>query len=292
MFNLTLQKSLIFIILPLIGLFGNSAWAKSSVWKVSKGNDYIYVGGTVHMLPPSAFPLPAEFEKAYKDSDSIVLETQLPDANDVEFQLQMMQEMSYLNGETINQHLSKTTQVALKEYVSSLGVDIALFQQFKPGFLVTMLALLEAQKAGVSGEGVDPYFSQKAQSDNKEIAYFESVEFQMAMISNLGLGYEDKFIQSNLKQMKSFNKLFTGILSAWRAGDEAKLVKLAIKPMQDDPKTYQSMLVNRNKNWEKDIHSMFTDKDREFVLVGVAHLVGKDSLLKLLERKGYKVQSL
>ena len=29
--------------------------AATSVWKVSKGDDHIYVGGTVHILPASEF---------------------------------------------------------------------------------------------------------------------------------------------------------------------------------------------------------------------------------------------
>ena len=136
-----------------------TAHAQSSVWKVSKGNDHIFIGGTVHILPPSEFPLPKEFEQAYKESDSIVLEAKLPDASDAEFQMSMMQQMTYDNGKTISNFLTPKTQQQLNDYVSSLGVNLAMFEHFKPGFLVTMLALLEAQKAQLSGEGVDIFYS-------------------------------------------------------------------------------------------------------------------------------------
>jgi uncharacterized protein len=49
-----------------------SALAETSVWKVTKGDNYLYLGGTLHLLPESAFPLPAELEQAYNDSDHLV----------------------------------------------------------------------------------------------------------------------------------------------------------------------------------------------------------------------------
>ena len=55
-----------------LGLFANTAFAgesdkdHSSVWKVTKGEDTVYVGGTIHILPITEFPLPSQFMKAYK----------------------------------------------------------------------------------------------------------------------------------------------------------------------------------------------------------------------------------
>jgi len=270
----------------------NNAWAKSSVWKVSKGNDHIFIGGTVHILPASEFPLPKEFEQAYEKSDSIVLEAKLPDASDMDFQMKMMQQLTYGSGKKVGDFLSKRTHKNLQEYVSTLGADLAMFQHFKPGFLMTMLALLEVKKAGLSGEGVDVFYSKKAIKDNKKIAYFESVQFQMDMIANMGKGDEDKFVQSNIEQMKNFKSMFTNLLVAWRSGNESVMNTLAIEPMKADPKTLKAVLTDRNKDWVKDIHTMFTDNDKEFVLVGVAHLVGGNSVLALLKAEGYQIKQI
>ncbi len=273
-----------------------TAHAQSSVWKVSKGNDHIFIGGTVHILPPSEFPLPKEFEQAYKESDSIVLEAKLPDASDAEFQMSMMQQMTYGNGKTISSFLTPKTQQQLNDYVSSLGVNLAMFEHFKPGFLVTMLALLEAKKAQLSGEGVDIFYSKQANKDKKNIAYLESAEFQINMIADMGIGDEEHFIKSNIEQMKDFKAMFTGLLKAWREGDDKQLHKLAIIPMKEDPKTFKKLLTDRNRTWISHIERMFADNgkstDKEFVLVGVAHLAGDKSVLTLLKNKGYRVEKL
>jgi uncharacterized protein YbaP (TraB family) len=284
----------LFLALALIMMCFTSltALAKSSVWKVSKGNDHIFIGGTVHILPPSEFPLPTEFDEAYNKSDSLVLETKLPDASDTAFQMQMMQKMSYGNGKTIGDFLSKRTHQQLEKYILGLGVEFDMFERFKPGFLVTMLAMIEAQHAQLSGEGVDIFYSKQASIDSKPIEYLESADFQMNMIADMGIGDEDRFIKSNLGQMKDFKAMFLGLLKAWRVGDVKQLNRLAIEPMKDDPETLKKLLTDRNRNWIKDINKMFTDNDKEFVLVGVAHLVGKNNVLALLKAQGYRVEQL
>ncbi len=287
-----IKKNVASITVIFASLMSAQVWAESSVWKVTKGNDYIYIGGTVHILPPSEFPLPAEFEQAYKKSDAIVLETKLPDPSDSAFQMKMMQTMAYTNGKTISEFLSPKTQQQLSDYITSLGADFAIFANFKPGFLMTMLTMLEAQKAQLSGEGVDIFYSKKASTDNKAIEYFETADFQMNMIAQMGQGNEEKFIKSSLEQMQDFKGVFLGLLKAWRAGNTEQLNKLAIEPMKDDPETVKLMLTDRNKNWIKDIDKMFTDNDKEFVLVGVAHLAGKNNVLALLKNKGYQIEKL
>jgi hypothetical protein len=263
------------------------------VWKVTKNNDHIYIGGTVHILPPSAFPLPKEFEQAYNKTHSIALETKLPDPSDTSFQMKMMQQMTYNNGDRLKDFISAKTHQDLLNYVKALGADLSMFEHFKPGFLITMLTLLEAKKSELSGEGVDAFYSTKAKMDKKNITYFEDVSFQLNMIANMGAGNEDRFIKSSLSQMKNFKTLFIGLLVAWRTGNEQQLYELGIKPMEDDPKTIDSLLIQRNKNWIPHIERMFkNDSHKEFVLVGVAHLAGKQSVLALLKAKGYQIEKI
>ena len=271
-------------------IFSCAANAESSVWKVSKNNDVVYVGGTIHILPVSEFPLPTEFTDVYKMVDAIVLETELPDQTDTNFQAQMMQKMSYANGKKLTDVLSKRTYQQLSEYMAGFGANLNDLSGFKPGFITTMMAMMEAQRSNISGEGVDAYFNQLAVKDNKGIEYLETITFQLEMLSNMGLGNEEAFMKSNLSQMKDFKSIFTQLIKAWRIGDESALADIVITPMQEDPQTLKLLLSDRNKNWLPKIEKMFTDNDKEVVLVGAGHLVGDNSVLALLEKRGYKVE--
>lgn len=265
--------------------------ANSSVWKISKNNDHIFIGGTIHILPEEEFPLPNEFLNAYKNTDQIILEAQLPDPNDAAAQQAMLAQMSYSNGKSLQTILTPDTFKLLDKYFSTISSDINQFVLFKPGFVISIMALIELQKAGISGEGVDAYFEDLAVKEQKKITYLETAEMQFTMLSNLGKGYEDEFIKSNLELNSSFTEFFQQTLDAWRTGNAARLESLInIAAIESDEKSYDALFTNRNKNWIPQIEALFNNTNKEFVLVGTGHLFGKDGLLELLKNKGYKVE--
>ncbi|MGB0936386.1 MAG: TraB/GumN family protein [Colwellia sp.] len=268
------------------------AQAKSSVWKITKNNDHIYLAGTVHILPPSEFPLPQEFEQAYKQADELVFETKLPDESDIAFQTKMMQALTYSGDKKLSDVITKQTLSDLSTYATELGADIMMFDKFKPGLLLTFLTMMEAQRAGISGEGVDAYFSKLALKDGKALSYLESVDFQMNMMAQMGVGYEDTFLQQNMEDFENFADLLYSLIKAWRLGDTQALNRLAVEPMKKDPQSMKLILNDRNTNWIPHIEKMFQDDNKELVMVGAAHIVGEKGLIKLLENKGYKVEQL
>ncbi|WP_315982855.1 TraB/GumN family protein [Aliamphritea spongicola] len=45
----------------------------SPVWKVSDGNETVYLGGTIHVLAEDDYPLPAAFQRAYAEAETVFL---------------------------------------------------------------------------------------------------------------------------------------------------------------------------------------------------------------------------
>ena len=39
-------------------------FAETSVWRVSNGDSELFIGGTIHVLSATDYPLPIEFEQA------------------------------------------------------------------------------------------------------------------------------------------------------------------------------------------------------------------------------------
>lgn len=282
-----------FFITLSISLISNSAHAESSVWKVSKGSNYLYLGGTVHALPASEYPLPKEFQQAYQNSDSLVLETKLPDPTDAQAQQAMMMKMSYLDGSKLSDRLTATTTKKLKAYFSAFDTDFEQLNTFKAGFVVMMMAVMEINKAQITSDGVDAYFDKQAAKDNKKIEYLESVDFQLNLLANMGVGIEETFVKLNLDYNYDFKELFSVLLSAWRVGDTVLLDQsLLTEARAADAKSFAQLFTDRNKSWIPLIDKMFTDQDTEFVLVGAGHLVGAGSVIELLISQGYTVEKL
>ncbi|KTG22307.1 conjugative transfer protein GumN [Pseudoalteromonas sp. XI10] len=267
--------------------------AKSAVWQVSKGDEFIYIAGSIHVLPPKELPLPAEFNQAYKQADTLVLEADMPAPSNSSAQLTMLKALSYETGETLSSKLSATVKKQLEAQLTQYDMQLSELDSFRP-FMVSLLMMsLELQKQQLFGEGVDSYFAKRAQQDSKELAYLETLAFQLHLFKQLGSQDEDAFIQSQLAQVSSYQALYSAMLDAWRNGDMQAMNELTIMPLkQHDPLTYQILIKQRNLNWLNHIEDYFTDQQKELVLVGAAHLAGEDSLLALLESKGYVIAQL
>lgn len=288
-----LLKSITASAILLSGMMSPLVYADSAVWKVSHGDNELFIAGTVHILPPSEFPLPNEFDRAYQQADSIVLEAKLPDPSDRKAQMAMIQKLAYPAGETLSQRISESTYKSLAQYLSELGANLDELNGFKPGFIVSMMTMMTAHKAQLAGEGVDAYFNKQAQKDNKSIAYLESTDFQINMLANMGKGTEDRFIKETLEEMHEFKPQLKKLLSAWRGGNMKAIDTLIIQEAKSQNKDmYETLFVKRNHNWIPQIAAMLNDKDKEMVLVGAGHLAGEDSVLTLLKNKGYKVSKL
>ncbi|MCB1671232.1 MAG: TraB/GumN family protein [Gammaproteobacteria bacterium] len=276
-----------------LGLACTGAFADSSVWVASAGDSKIYLGGTVHLLRPGDYPLPEEYEQAYKDSNRLFFETDVASMNDMGVQARMLQRLTYDDERTLQTVLSKEAYQALSDHLLSVGMPIMMMEKFKPGLVVSTLQLLEFQKMGFTPQGVDMYFSNRAMGDAKAVGELESVDAQIDYIANMGEGNESEFILLSLDDLEEISTSMDDLVSAWRDGDMDALAELFVDDMRlESEELYDSLLLERNLNWLPVIEQMFQEDGNEFVLVGAAHLVGKDGLLNLLQAKGYQVKQL
>lgn len=274
-------------------ILGINAHAQSSVWQVSNGDDSLWIGGTVHILPKSEMPLPKEFAMAYEQANTIVLETALPDPNDSAAQMNMLKSLSYTGEEDLIQNLSPEVKTKLQNKLAEFGANLMELNKFRPAMISIILLSMELQKHNLTGEGVDAYFAKQATLDNKTTQYLETLEFQLQMLKQLGTNNTDDFINRNLDELDNYDKQFKAMINAWRAGDLDELSKTLIeRTIEEDPEAYKQLIKNRNATWLPKIEAMFNNGRSEFVLVGAAHLAGVDSLLTQLEQKGYKVTQI
>ena len=230
------------------------AYAKSPVWKISKDGNHLFLGGTIHILSKSDYPLPEAFEAAYSNSKLLVLETDLRKFQAPEFQLTLLQSNMYTGEQNIKQFLKPDTIKALETHLAAHlptgGIPLENLSKFKPGLLSVTLTVLELQRLGLVGTGVDEFYNLRALNDKKEIRHLETVHDQIAFISKMGEGNEDEFIKYTLNDLKGLAKLFESMKKAWKNGDTVELEKVGLDPWKERfPKTYHSLLVERNNNW-------------------------------------------
>lgn len=287
------MKSYFGIIALLVVFTGGITEAETAVWRISDGAGQLFLGGTVHLLRPSDYPLPSEFDEAYGISDELYFETDISAMNDMAIQAQMLQELTYSDGRTLKSVLDDEAYAALQIYMAQLGLPLAMMETFKPGLIVSTLQVLHFQSMGFTPQGVDVHFSNRAQEDGKLTGELETIAEQIGFIAAMGEGNESEFILLSLEDLREMGDYMEDMIQAWRVGDNDQLEELFVAEMASEaPDIYDALLVQRNNNWLPQIESMLDDSDIEFVLVGAAHLVGNDGLLALLSSKGYTVEQL
>lgn len=286
-------KKTIWLLFLFCLVFNAHAFGKSPVWKISKDGNYLFIGGTIHLLSKSDYPLPAAFEGAYNHSMLLVLETDLQKFEAPEFQLTILQNTMYSGDQTITQFLKPGTIKSLEKHLADRGVPMESIIKLKPGLLSVTLTLIELQRLGLAETGADEFFNLKALNEKREIKYLETAYKQLEFISKMGEGYENEFIEYTLNDLKDLPQIFDAMKTAWKNGDNAQLRKIALDPWKDRfPKIYHSLLVERNNNWIPQIETMLKTKEIEFILFGVLHLVGEKGILTQLKALGYTVENL
>lgn len=282
-----------FVVVALVLALCGQAWGASSVWKARKGNSVIYLGGTCHLLREADYPLPPEFETAYKAATVVVFETDIDRLNDPASQQKLLAKAMYADGSTIERHLSPAVYAALKGYCEVNGIPLQAFSRMKPSLLMVTLTVLELSRMGVSQRGVDQYFHERAMKDGKGIERLESVDEQIDFVVTMADGTENEFVTHSLEDMKDLREDFGRLLQAWRKGDSGTLNELLIAEMKArHPVLYGKLITARNRNWLPLIEGYQKTPATEFILVGAAHLVGDDGILAALKRKGYMVEQL
>jgi uncharacterized protein len=275
-------------------IVAGSAHADTSVWRLSKGAQQLYIAGTVHLLPPEQFPLPQAFDTAYQQADIVVFETDIRELETPQGNQLLMQHARYQDGRTLRQVLSAKTYRKLAQFAKAQGVDLATLDSFKPDFVLLTLMQVALQKAGMAGEGVDMYYFKQAIADTKPLLFLETVEQQLSMLLNVSAANEEVFVRQNLQQLSDLEAQLTQIIAAWRRGDANALSELAMA-FTDTPegkRFYQLLLVQRNKNWLPQIEQMLATPEVELVLVGALHLAGEHNVLQLLQQQGYTITQL
>lgn len=276
-----------------VAILSSIASADSSVWQIQSEDHTIYLGGTVHLLRATDFPLPDEYAQAYAASSKLIFETDLNSMNDLSVQAKLLQKLSYSGDKSLKTVLNEEAYSELVAYTSNIGLPFAMLEKFKPGMIVSMLQVMEFQRIGFTPQGVDAYFNTLAMADGKPLGQLETIDDQIGFLASMGDGNESEFILLSLKDLEDTVDVMDEMIKAWRAGDNDALSELFVADMLEQaPEIYDSLLKQRNLNWQPQLKSMLESPEVEFVLVGAAHLVGPDGLLALLKARGFQVSQL
>lgn len=278
-------------------LFAQStAFAKSFLWRISHQDKAIapsYVMGSIHIGKKEFYPFAPAINKAFKQSKILVLEAR-PD-NQVQAGMLVFKYGLYGADDSLEKHISKKTWTLLEQAAKKLDKPVSMFQRMKPWLAALTLTILELQAAGYDAkQGVEMVLLEKAK--DKKIDVLEGAEFQIKLFAGFSDKLQEKFLIYSIKQASRAKAMMKKMVSFWKKGQVKKLGAF-LNGLMTKEKQFKSLFkklsTDRNHTMAKKMKEMMSKvKETHFFVVGSAHLSGKENIILLLKRAGYRLEQL
>lgn len=280
---------LLLVCLGLTPVGGCAAEEHHTLWSLHGKSNTVYLLGSVHFLKPSE-RLPAAVDQAYQDAEKLVMELDMDDLDPLAMQ-QITMELGLLpQDRTLESELGAAAYSRVSAQARQFGIDPALLSRFRPWLAAMTLVQLQLMKQGLDpNAGVEQQLTARASADGKEIIGLETLQQQLGMLASLPSERQREFVMYSVEDTERASQEIDQLISAWRTGDTRTLARLLAEGFEKYPDLYRPLTVERNRKWIASIEDLLDDSDDYLVVVGTLHLVGKDSVIDLLERKGYKV---
>jgi len=268
---------------------------KTFLWELVSDTNRVYILGSIHFAKKDIYPLDQKIEGAFNKSEVLVVEVGLSQKDLLEVQKLFKEAGIYPPGESLKDNLSTETLQFTREKLKDFNLDIEQLISFKPWYLAINLLTYKLLALGYdSNYGIDMYFENRAKG-YKKILELESIEFQINLFNSLTDKQQDLFLFSTLLDIDMLEDKFSEIFKVWSEGDSAGLTGILQRGLKEHPEVrpiYEKILYERNKNMASKIENFATEDVDYFVIVGAAHLVGEEGIIKLLQEKGYFLQQL
>lgn len=254
----------------------------------------VWLLGSMHLARPDIYPLREKIMSAFASADSLVVEVDIGGGNQLAIQQRMLEMGTYPAGKTIREELSARTWSQLESRLQTSGLPPFMFEQMKPGLVVTTLTTMELMKLGLSPElGIDGHFLAMARGQ-KRIVELETIDDQLSLL--LDIDNAELLVKQTLYQMDTLEASMNKLVRKWKAGDTDGLRKLVLDDeLRSHPEfrpLQKRMFDDRNRAMTDGIVKLQRSGGTHFVVVGAGHLLGDQGIIALLQKRGQQPRQL
>lgn len=268
---------------------------QGALFRVSREGQVSYLFGTIHVGAKSFYPLAPEVSQALADASELVVELDTR-ANDA-FQAAVARHGMYRQGDHIARHVGPDTLARLTTALHALGITVSSVGHLKPWLLANILMGLELERSGFERtHGNEFVLLANAQSRGTTVTELESADYQLALFDTLSDADSERYLRESLAELSDGTSLrrARATIDAWNSGDVAALDALIPDAVNGGTVmaefTRRMLLGKRNPEMAARIETIMQGNKTTFVGVGLLHLLGADSLPRLLAQRGYRVE--
>ena len=266
----------------------------SLIYKIQSDTNTVYILGSIHVLAEEYYPLTRSFSYAYYNSQKVIFEIDPDILFSPDTFAKHEKQYTFQNGNTLKTALSPKTYTLVKQKLEALGGDIQKVEKYKPWVLyLTLSGKFDSSKDFRPELGIENHFYRMAKDAGKPTGGLETIQDQLNVFDTLPLNIQDALLQESLTiaGSKEREQAFLHMVRDWHQGNLDGLNQL-VETFKTYPLFYKKLLVQRNQNWVPQIESLLQEDKNVLIIVGAAHLAGKDGLLALLTEKGHHIEQV
>lgn len=269
---------------------------KTFLWEVKSPDQHtLYIFGAPGMGNGDLYPVSYWAEAAYTRADAVAVEV---DLSDTERYQRDAAPMFYGKDDSLANHISKTLYEEVADYHALQGVPMTEADHLKPYALAFGLLNKEAKSVGLDPAYDAPfYFTAKAQADNKPIVEIEGVSAELKRMEALPLPLQEELLKSAVERaaVGHWGEELQAEIGTWKSGDVDYYNELDQRSYQDMPhgSEIRRLLVESPHPAMADKLSGYLASGKVyFAVIAAQHLIGPNSLVDELVKRGYRVTRL
>lgn len=283
-----LAKKIVFWALLWLVAWPVAASEKGLLYEMSRpGEATHYLFGTMHSDDHRVLALLERLQQPLASVEQVVLEI-LPDTTAmVEVSMAMLlppeQKLSRLVGEAL---FERAARAAAEKGLPRIAVE-----RMRPWALAITLGTPE-----LKGDAMDQVIYKKALAEGKQLRALETPTEQMALFEELPDNLQVRLLEDVLDQRSQLNRQLESLTQAYLDRDLERLRELSLDYEAAGDKLLaewfrKKLILDRNRRMYERLLPMLEEKPT-LVAVGALHLSGKEGLITLLRRAGYRVEPL
>jgi uncharacterized protein YbaP (TraB family) len=233
-------------------------------------------------------------DRAFDDAEQVVFEADPGQLTDLTSSMRVLEKaMPDRPEEQFERALGPRVFAQARQAAAEVGLPIEFFAAFEPWFFTTTLTVMHLQRLGFLPQyGVDLHLFSRARAAGKRILALETIDEQLDLFDRMPVALQRELVRQTIDDVKLVSASLDALVKAWADGDQEGFASLSQRSMKNHPAVYNSLLRDRNRAWLPAIERYLKQKDDVLVVVGAAHLVGEDGLVRLLRSRGYTVEQL
>jgi uncharacterized protein len=264
-----------------------------ALWTLSDEDTTLYIFGTVHLLRPELDWRSDEMNAALAEADTIVFEADVTSQAAASEMMKFISTQGMLEGgQQLSSLLSEVEREELQKALDHVGLPLGAIEPMRPWWAAVNLSVLQIKSEGFDpNSGVETVLGAEAGAAGKSFAYLETIDEQLGRLANMPTDVQVDFLVSSAESIEEGGDVLDTLVSEWVDGDVHGIGLLMSNPdMMGSDDVYEALLKSRNEIWVGKIEAMLDEPGTRLIAVGAGHLAGEDSVIEMLEAKGYEIE--